>query len=166
MKFKLQFPEKKISYWAGRAPDLSSLQEIGQAARKRGYLTKDEFLNLCKVKSPRSKPHFEQNTFELIREITEISSHAKSQQVEVQSLTILRGVRWPTASFILHFCSKNKYPILDYRALWSLSIDKPPVYGYEFWEKYTTYCRTLAERNQISMRHLDSALWQYSKENQ
>jgi thermostable 8-oxoguanine DNA glycosylase len=166
MTFKLRFPEKKITYWANRAPDITSLQKIGQAARARGYLTKDEFLNLCKVKSPRSKSRCEKNTPELIKEITAISSCAKSEQVEIQSLIILTGVSWPTASFILHFCSKHNYPILDYRALWSLSIDEPPVYAFEFWKKYTAHCRALAERNNLSMRCLDSALWQYSKENQ
>jgi hypothetical protein len=166
MTFKLRFPEKKIAYWADRASDLTPLQKIGQAARARGYLTKAEFLKLCNVKSPRSKFRCEKNTPELIKEITSISSHAKSEQVEIQSLIILTGVSWPTASFILHFCSKHNYPILDYRALWSLSINKPPVYAFAFWKEYTAYCRALAERNKLSMRRLDSALWQYSKENQ
>ena len=166
MTFKLRFPEKKIGYWADRAPDLAPLQKIGQVARTRGYLTKEEFLNLCEVKSPRSKSHCEKNVSELIKEVTAISSCAKSEQVEVQSLIILTGVSWPTASFILHFCSKHQYPILDYRALWSLSIDTPPVYTFGFWKKYTAYCRILAKRNKVSMRRFDSALWQYSKENQ
>lgn len=166
MTFKLRFPEMKIPYWADRAPDLTSLQKIGQAARARSCLTKAEFLNLCNFKSPRSKSRCEKNTPELIKEITAISCRAKSEQVEIQSLIILTGVSWPTASFILHFCSKHNYPILDYRALWSLSINEPPVYTFEFWKKYTAFCRVLAERNELSMRRLDSALWQYSKENQ
>lgn len=166
MTFKLRFPESKIAHWADRAPDITSLQKIGQAARARGFLTKDEFLGLCKVKSPRSKSRCEQNTPALIEEVTTISFGAKSKQVEIQSLTILTGVSWPTASFILHFCSKHSYPILDYRALWSLSIDRPPVYTFEFWESYTVFCRALAKRNKLSMRRLDSALWQYSRENQ
>ncbi len=35
-------------------------------------------------------------------------------------LRFLDGVEWPTASTILHFCGARPYPILDYRALWSL----------------------------------------------
>ncbi|MFT3962224.1 hypothetical protein [Propionivibrio sp.] len=166
MKFKLRFPEKRIAYWADRAPDLARLQSIGQSARSRGYLTKNEFMKLCNVKSFRSTSLCEKNLPELVKEVTTISFSAKSEQVEIQSLTILTGVSWPTASYILHFCSKRHYPIIDYRALWSLSIDDVPSYTFDFWKKYTDYCRVLAEHNGISMRRLDSALWQYSKDNQ
>lgn len=58
------------------------------------------------------------------------------------------------------------YPILDYRALWSLGIDPPPAYDFPFWRAYTLACRELAAGAGVSMRDLDRALWQYSKENQ
>jgi hypothetical protein len=32
-------------------------------------------------------------------------------------VTLLNGVRWPTASAILHFCHADPYPVLDVRAL-------------------------------------------------
>ena len=167
MRFKLRFPEHQLEYWAKRnRGDLAALVKIGRNARSRGYLNRDEFLSLCLVKSQRSKSRCASNSEELVREVTEISFSAKSERVQIQALSILVGVSWPSASFILHFCSKHKYPILDFRALWSLSINNPPVYTFQFWHEYTEYCRDLADRNGMTMRRLDSALWQYSKEKQ
>lgn len=82
-------------------------------------------------------------------------------------LTLLSGVQWPTASVILHFCAAEPYPILDFRALWSLSEDVPPSgYTFPFWWSYCEATRCLAAKARVSMRVLDRALWQYSKENQ
>jgi hypothetical protein len=78
----------------------------------------------------------------------------------------LRGVSWPTASVVLHFCDTRRYPILDFRALWSLGYATPPAYNLEFWLAYTTFTRALARRRGLSMRILDRALWQYSSEHQ
>jgi hypothetical protein len=164
MKFVLRFPESKLEKW--QRGDLTSLQRIGEDAKNRGYLTREEFLKICADKSSRSKSRCASNSTELIREVTEISFSAKAEQVQIQSLMILVGVSWPTASYILHFCSANRYPVLDFRALWSLSINKPPLYTFSFWHEYTDYCRNLADRSGLTMRQVDAALWQYSKENQ
>jgi hypothetical protein len=40
------------------------------------------------------------------------------------------------------------------------------VYEFSFWWEYTQFCRKLAAEAGVSMRTLDRALWQYSKENQ
>jgi hypothetical protein len=80
-------------------------------------------------------------------------------------LRYLRGVNWPTASVLLHFGTRNRYPILDFRALWSLGNDKRPTsYTFEYWWAYTEACRRLAKEAGVTMRELDRALWQYSKE--
>ena len=64
------------------------------------------------------------------------------------------------------FFHRHPYPILDYRALWSLSLKLPKCYSFEFWWAYVEYCRELSSRNGVDMRTLDKALWQYSKEKQ
>jgi hypothetical protein len=81
-------------------------------------------------------------------------------------LRSLEGVEWPTASVILHFCDRGPYPILDYRALWSLGYARPPTYTYEFWNAYTGFLRALSRDTGRDMRTVDKALWQYSKEHQ
>lgn len=164
-KFKLRFRESRIQHYAERnTNDLSELIAIGRKAGPRGYLTRDEFLTICVKKSPRPRIHYESNGAGLIEEVTAISFAEKtSEQVRIQILQILSGVSWPVASYILHFCTEDQYPILDFRALESLSIEKLPLYTFEFWNEYTAFCRDLAHRNRISMRTLDAALWGYSK---
>ncbi|MCA9938487.1 MAG: hypothetical protein KC418_07595 [Anaerolineales bacterium] len=39
-------------------------------------------------------------------------------------------------------------------------------YDFHFWWAHTTFCRDLARQVNVSMRALDPALWQYSRENQ
>jgi hypothetical protein len=86
-------------------------------------------------------------------------------------LQMLHGVSYPTASVILHFFHVDTYPILDFRALWSMRIAQPSQYTFEFWWRYVGACRRFHARArrrfpQLSMRELDRALWQYSKERQ
>ena len=43
----------------------------------------------------------------------------------------------PTASVPLHLAHRDPQPILDFRALWSLGVDKQPsYYSFELWERY------------------------------
>ena len=167
--FSLHFPENDIEHWAEKNISQNYLvfqNEIGPAAQKRGYMTRPEFLKVCEWKSPRTKSRCATNSSDFIKEITQVSFSAKHEQLRIQVLTLLFGVGWPTASVILHFCGSSKYPILDFRALWSLEAEQPTAYDFPFWLSYTEHCRALAERNDVSMRTIDRALWQYSKENQ
>ena len=68
------------------------------------------------------------------------------------------------ASVLLHFGAKEPYPILDFRALWSLGLKAPSEYTFELWWGYTEYCRAVCDREGIQLRDLDRALWQYSKD--
>lgn len=101
-----------------------------------------------------------------VEAVTRVAFSTPDKQLRIEILTLLHGVRWPTASAILHWCHPDCYPVLDYRALWSLGIDPPPHYNFAFWWAYTEHCRDLANRAGVAMRVLDRALWQYSKENQ
>ena len=134
---------------------------------ERGYFTKPEFEQICAWKTPRSKPKVASNSAEFIEAATRTALSTGSEQLRVEVLTLLNGVSWPTASVILHFCHQEAYPILDFRALWSLGVDAGKVkYNFELWAEYTSVCRRLAQRSALSMRQLDRALWQYSKDNQ
>lgn len=81
-----------------------------------------------------------------------------------ESLTLLSGVGWPTASVILHLCHREPHPILDFRALWSLSCSVRSRYDYPFYAAYAAFTRALCKRIGCDSRTLDRALWQYSKE--
>jgi len=70
------------------------------------------------------------------------------------------------ASVILHFKFPDRYPILDFRALWSLDKEQPKYYTFDFWWDYVQEIRKLSEYLKIDIRTIDKALWYYSKENQ
>jgi hypothetical protein len=107
------------------------------------------------------------NSEEFIKDVTRIALTAPNEKLRIEVLTLLNGVSWPTASVLLHFGYDNLYPILDFRALWSLGIDASRVnYDFDFWWEYTEHCRKLAQQVGVSMRVLDRALWQYSESNQ
>jgi hypothetical protein len=95
-------------------------------------------------------------------------SAATSERLQIEVLRLLKGVEWPVASVLLHWGHRDQYPVLDFRALWSLGIERNeiPPYDFDFWWDYVRYCRKVSDRTRICMRILDRALWQYSKEHQ
>ncbi|MGA7492166.1 MAG: hypothetical protein WB930_11440 [Syntrophobacteraceae bacterium] len=129
-------------------------------------MNKDELRLIARWKAPRAAGHMEKNSEEYVREITAFSFSAKTERARIEVLTNLDGVRWPTASVILHFFHKEPYPIIDFRALWSVSLAVPAQYSFDFWWPYVNFCRNLSKRVNMDMRILDRALWQYSVENQ
>jgi len=169
-RFRLRFPGAHIGRWASRFADGGDDEEIertvGAVARRLGYLPKPEFLRLCRWKTPRSRPNVESNSADFVAAVTATALSTPDERLRVEVLTLLRGVHWPTASVILHFAHRDPYPILDVRALWSLGVVKPPPYGFDFWLAYTQTCRGLAAKHRCSMRTLDRALWQFSRERQ
>ena len=166
---KLRFPPHQIPEMAARyeysisEDELLTLKPIIQ---ERGYLKKSELAKLAYWKSPRSSGHVNRNSEKYVEEVTGFAFRAITEGARVELLRVLNGVSWPTASVILHFFHKDPYPIIDYRALWSVSLVVPSQYTFDFWMVYVNFCRRLAGENGVDMRTLDRALWQYSKENQ
>lgn len=167
--FALRFQKSDIPALAARYPaegDKVIEREVQPRVLRRGYFTRPDFLAVCRWKSPRIVPRCAMNTDEFIESVTRTASSTKDERLRIEVLTLLDGVDWPTASVLLHFGSRDAYPILDFRALWSLGFSKLPTYENKFWAAYTSHCRALAQEVRVSMRLLDRALWQYSKENQ
>ena len=166
---KIRFKEEKIIDLSNRFEYQTdqSLYKISRSAKEKKYLTKQEFSEICAWKTPRSKPRIASNQEEYIKEISKIALTTNSDQLRIEILTLLNGVGWPTASTILHFCHVEEFPILDFRALYSLGYDSiPKKYTFQFWKKYTDYCRHLSKKLDLDLRTIDRGLWQYSKENQ
>ncbi len=168
--FKLRFPETDIQLWAERysytANDTEFTDVVRPTVLVRGYLERDEFREICEWKTQRSKSRCARNDATTIRVITRAAFATGDEVVKMDLLRLLEGVEWPTASTLLHFGDPRPYPILDYRALWSLGYFKPPSYSMPFWQDYLTFTRSLSLRLRIPIRTLDRALWQYSKERQ
>lgn len=169
-RFSLRFPERDLTRWARRFPDLDGDRRRTDSLRAdvqaRGHLTRPEFLEICAWKSPRSKPHCARNSEQTVRTITRAALASEDDALKMDLLRELEGVEWPTASTILHVCDRRPFPILDVRAVWSLGYSKPPRYTMEFWLAYVAFTRDLADRTGLSIRTVDQALWQYSKERQ
>ncbi len=168
-EIKLKFPEEEILRIAQRYSyprEEQVLLDIRIAARESGFLTKDQIKTVALWKAPRAAGHIDKNDPEFVREMTSLGFSAKTERARIEILTLIDGVRWPTASVILHLFHEDPYPILDFRALWSVGLEVPNAYTFEFWWPYVDYCRAVAHRSRIDMRMLDRALWQFSKENQ
>ena len=170
MKFKLRFPTSDVTKWALRydyVQDEGFIARIKAPVRRRGYLQRAEFLAVCRWKTPRSQPLCARNDDDYVKAVTKVAlAPTTPDHLKLQTLLMLSGVGWPTASVILHMFDGKPFPILDYRALWSVTRKVPSRYGSEFWREYTRFTRALAKRAGCDMRTLDRALWQYSKERQ
>lgn len=169
-RFRLRFPESEIPVWAARFPvstaEAPLLQEVRPAVLARGYATRKEFLAVCEWKTARTRGWCASNTESVVRTITQAAFSTTDEALKMDLLRLLHGVEWPTASSLLHFCDAAPYPILDFRAVWSLGISRPPTYTMDFWLGYLAYTRDLAKSVGLSIRTVDKALWQYSKEKQ
>ena len=165
--FKLRFDVGKVRTFASRYdhPGESELI-VGpvKRARERGYLTHDEFLAIGRWKSERPRKRQAANSPAFVEETTGLALATEtSPKLAIEVLTLLDGVGWSTASVILHLCHRQRYPILDFRALWSVGVEVRPQYTFECWSRYTEFTREVADRALVDMRTLDRALWKYSE---
>jgi hypothetical protein len=64
---------------------------------------------------------------------------------------------------LLHFGHRDRYPILDYRALSGLGVTDH-ANTVSFWNACVTACRAIDHETGFGMRTIDRALWQWSKE--
>lgn len=168
---RLKFAIAETEHIASRyqyGQDETVLTRLRPTVLARGYLLKEELAMLARWKAPRSAGHVQDNTDDYVEEVTRFALSAMTERARVQLLTNLDGVLFPTASVILHFFHKDPYPIIDIRALWSVSLDAPAStqYKFDFWWSYVEFCRKAAKDAGVDMRTLDRALWQFSKENQ
>ena len=175
--FCFAFPKEldspvKIDDWAkrylqdltpkGRKAEDNVVDVIGPCARDVGFLTLEQFKEICMWKSPRPKHLYEQNEDEYIEEVTRIALSAPSERLRIQILTLLRGVSWRTASAILHLAHQDRYPIMDFRVMRTLGQEVQE--NFAFWWEYVELCRKIAEKHGVTMRTLDRALWKYAIE--
>jgi hypothetical protein len=166
VRFELQFPPAEIGALAARfgPDDDTRLLTIGASVRARGYYTRTEFIEVCAWKTPRSRPRIAANTRPSIVSRTRRALSASEEALRIGHLLELHGVGVPTASTLLYFAFPSDYPILDVRALESLGVRSRSTYPIGFWLQYLDTCRALARTHGVSIRTLDKALWQHSKE--
>lgn len=163
----IEYSKKYDTKYKGSFDDLIE-RELKNWFLNHKYLDRKHFIKLGLWKSKRPKKSYEskENDDLMVKEITKFALATKSEKARIKSLMVLKGASWPVASVILHFAFPNKYPILDFRVIWSIRWNQPKYYNFDFWEKYVRKLRKIAGKYKVSLRILDKALWYYSKENQ
>jgi hypothetical protein len=90
---------------------------------------------------------------------------ARTERAAIAVLTGLAGVEVPVASAVMTAIDPERFTILDFRALWSLGIERA-TYSVGFYLEYLAACRRIAAAAGTDLRTLDRALWQYSRDHQ
>jgi hypothetical protein len=165
--FRLQFPIGEVAAFAARFDYDAGDEEVaaaGATARARGHYTKPELVLVCAWKTARSRSRVARNTSAFVEAITGAAFATEDEHERMAALCALRGVDAPSASVLLHFAFPDRYPIIDWRALESLGQRGRAAYSISYWLAYVDECRTLADRAGVTMRVLDKALWQHSRE--
>jgi thermostable 8-oxoguanine DNA glycosylase len=138
-----------------------------QSGRK--FLDKKRFLSIAMWKTPRAKDHYEANSAGFVRRVTDQAFQTGDDRLRLHILMALDGVGVPVASTLLHFAFPDMYPILDIRALTTLtkaglwSGNKPGASTPADWLKYTRLMRGLSKKLRVDLRTLDKALWAFDK---
>lgn len=101
-----------------------------------------------------------------IADALDLAMAARTERAAIAVLTGLSGVEIPVASAVLTVTDPDRYTILDFRALWSLHIERVGYYTAGYYLAYLAACRSIASDAGVGLRTLDKALWQYSREHQ
>jgi hypothetical protein len=87
----------------------------------------------------------------LISEVTGIVlQKSRNEKMWIEILTILEGVNYSVASTLLHFAFPDQYPILDFRTIWSLGIEKPCLENQKLQGRFTGSAPRLEQVHQIA----------------
>jgi hypothetical protein len=164
-----RLPVADVRDWAARFGDPgadAAIDAIAPAVRERGHFLRQEFLDTYRWKTHRTVHLAEKYTDEQIADVTGVAFRQRDEKLRVCLLRALDGVNWPVASTLLYVGVSSDYPIIDFRALWSLGSAMPSVVSFEFWWAYVECCRRVAKAAGVSVRELDKALWAYAAANQ
>jgi hypothetical protein len=166
MTFPLQFEAERIPYWAQRYDvdgDTKALEAGSRIAW--GQYRPDDLRTIFRWKTGgRGISRLDGNSDPEIAEALAFATSAKTDRAAVAVLLGLRGVAVPVASAILTAIKPSRYAVIDFRALESLgckSLDRT----IDFYLRYLRFCRSLGEQQNVDLRTLDRALWQWSEEN-
>ena len=144
-----------------------------RVVRQRGYLTKREFIEICRWKSPRATRHYMKNSPERIRRKTAAAFASRDERARFEALTALDGVGAPMASAILTLTDPRRYGVIDIR-VWQLLYElgsvrtKPRGVGFTFnhWHEFLMMLRPQAKRLGVSVRTVEYSLFCYHRKEQ
>lgn len=88
---------------------------------------------------------------------------------ERASIAVLAGYRASTSwspPRVMTAGAPQRYTVIDFRALWSLGINRRGYYSVTLYLGYLAVCRALAAGAGVHLRTLDQTLRPYSEANQ
>ncbi|MCS3498265.1 hypothetical protein M2189_002777 [Bradyrhizobium japonicum] len=90
----------------------------------------------------------------------------RTEWAAIAVLTGLSGVNVPVASAVMTAAMPQRFTVIDFRALWSLGIERRGYYSVTFYLGYLEACRGIASDAAVDLRTLDRALWKHSDASQ
>ncbi len=142
---------------------------ISPKLQDRGEYTLEEFLAVCDWKSTRTRSLVQSNSREKVSEVTRIAFNC-SEELQVQVLSLLRGVSTPTASALLTVWKPTFYTIIDVRVLSALRrlfhrllVPESMLHLERSYSKYLSLMRAISIDLGCDLRSLDKALWTFDK---
>ena len=165
VNFELQFPTTQIKELATRYQYDDDAEALDAGRRiKCGECSRSNLEIIFRWKTRgRGIGRLEGNSEDEIADALRLAVQAKTERAAISVLCGLFGVEIPVASAILTAIDPERYTIIDVRALQSLGVDDDPK-TVDYYLEYLKHCRELAGQNSVSLRDLDRALWQWSKE--
>jgi hypothetical protein len=163
--FRLQFDPSEIRAIASRYAyeDDARVRELGRRARERGWYTRAEFIEICEWKTVRIRSRVDRNSERDVVDATTRALSSRDGKDAIEALRNLHGVDWAVASVFLHLGHRERFPMIDFRALQALGVHARTI-SKGLWDDYVDFTRSLARRADVDMRTLDRALWQWSNE--
>ncbi len=141
-----------------------------QEVQKKGYLNKDEFLEICMWKSPRPKKFYLSNSGESVENILREVLSSNSEEAKMGLLTSLKGVSIAVASAILTLLNPKDYGVIDIR-IWQLlynygEVNRNPK-GQGFciadYIDYLDILRKYAREFNVNARKIELIMFQHHK---
>ena len=147
-------------------PATATLIDRLRDARRRGYLTRGEFIEVCAWKSARTIGHARSNDHRRIRRATAAVLGTHDERERLDALLALHGVGVPTASAILTMLEPKRYGVIDIR-VWQLLHALGAVEGNpggtgltgDHWLQFLRVLRELSARLDIPARAAERALF-------
>lgn len=156
---KSSLPVKEPSDW-------NNLFETMKVVKSRGYMTKEEFMQVCMWKSPRPKKKYLSNSKEHVEEATKLMFLTNLEEIRVGLLQSLEGVSIPVASAILTLIDPKNYGVIDIRVWQMLYLygevkNKPSGQGFTIrdWKEYLSILRKYASQFQMKVRDIEITLF-------
>lgn len=142
-----------------------------KGVRKKGHLTKEEFVKICMWKSPRPKKQYLKNSEEDIMAISKKGFATNLEKEKITLLTRLKGVSIPTASAILTIVDPKNYGVIDIR-VWQLlylygSVKVKPTgtnFDFQNWYNYLMQLRYYARKFNVTVRDIERTLFYHHRE--